>query len=68
MTSYANLRQSQDETYKCRDRAKTETRETMSRDSLETRHVSRDSITAYNTLPHNQYYKYLFLIVCVNFC
>jgi len=35
-----------DKTYKCRDKAKTETWKTMSQCSLETRHVSRDPITA----------------------
>jgi len=38
---------SQDETHTCRDRAKTETWKTMSRDNLETRHVFRDSITGH---------------------
>jgi len=45
MTRHGNSWQSQDKTYKCWDWAKTETWKIMSRDSLETRHVSWESIT-----------------------
>ena len=46
---HGNSWRSQDETYKCRDWAKTEAWKTMSQGSLETRHVYQDSITVSGT-------------------